>query len=1019
MGAAGALGWLLLLQVVPQAAGARPCSPKYFGRDAMVCVCNATYCDTLDPVILPAPGTYVKYESSKAGKRLERSEGNFQPTLHAPELLLTINVSMLHQRVKGFGGSLSDAAAINILGLSRPAQDHLLRSYFSESGIEYNLIRLPMACSDFSVRPYSYDDVPNDYELKHFMLAEEDVNMKIPILHRASAMSKRPLSLLASPWTSPAWMKSNGDVRGKGTLKGQAGDKYHKTWANYFIKFLDEYSKHNVTFWAVTAQNEPLAALLTPPLFPTIAFTAAHQRDFIIRDLGPALARSPHRTHLIILDDQRIHLPHWAKVVLGNATAARYVAGMGVHWYLDSIVPPSWSLEATHKLFPDHFLLYTEACSGFLTFRFSVSLGCWERGERYSHSILTVLNNFVAGWTDWNLALNMQGGPNWVKNFVDSPVIVDSSKDVFYKQPMFYHMGHFSKFIPEGSRRVGLHSSRRCLICQLEHVAVLRPDGALVLVVLNRFGWDVPFGIWDPAIGFIKTVAPANSIQTYLWRGHPCDAKDFGHGSLVCACSATYCDTLDPLVLPAPGTYIKYESSKAGKRLERSEGNFQHNAESTDFHLTLDTTKRYQKVKGFGGSVTDSAAINIQSLSQDAQNNLLRSYFSEEGIEYNLVRVPMASTDFSVRLYTYADAEGDFEMKHFNLTEEDTQMKIPILQAAQAMAKHPLSLYASPWTSPVWMKTNGAMTGRGTLKGSPGDKYHQAWAKYFIRFLDEYAKYNLTFWAVTAGNEPTAGEIVFYPFQCLGFSPEHQRDFIARDLGPALANSSHHNVQLIILDDQRVMLPYWAQVVLKDPVASSYISGIGIHWYLDFLAPIDLTLSITHHLFPDYFLLSTEASTGSYFWEPRVVLGGWDRGSKYSHSILTNLNNYVTGWTDWNLALNMEGGPNWSKNYVDSPIIVDSSKDIFYKQPMFYHMGHFSKFIPEGSQRVGLSVSKKCHRCDLEHSAFLRPDGTVVLVVLNRSSTDVSFGISDPRVGFIEAIAAGDSIQTFLWQQPA
>uniref|UniRef100_A0A8C5TRE4 Glucosylceramidase n=1 Tax=Malurus cyaneus samueli TaxID=2593467 RepID=A0A8C5TRE4_9PASS len=478
--------------------------------------------------------------------------------------------------------------------------------------------------------------------------------------------------------------------------------------------------------------------------------------------------------------------------------------------------------------------------------------------------------------------------------------------------------------------------------------------------------------------------------------GRPCDAKDFGHGSLVCACSATYCDTLDPLVLPAPGSYVKYESSKAGKRLERSEGRFQN------FHLTLDTAQRYQKVKGFGGSITDAAAINIQSLSKDAQNHLLRSYFSEEGIEYNLVRVPMASTDFSVRLYTYADAEDDFELRHFNLTEEDTRMKIPILQAAQVVAKRPLSLYASPWTSPVWMKTNGAMTGRGTLKGIPGDKYHQAWAKYFIRFLDEYAKHNLTFWAVTAGNEPTAGEIVFYPFQCLGFSPEHQRDFIARDLGPALANSSHRHVQLIILDDQRVMLPYWAEVVLKDPVASSYISGIGIHWYLDFLAPIDLTLSITHHLFPDYFLLSTEASTGSYFWEPRVVLGGWERGSKYSHSILTNLNNYVTGWTDWNLALDMEGGPNWSKNYVDSPVIVDSSKDIFYKQPMFYHLGHF-RFHPRG----------------LAHSAFLRPDGAVVLVVLNRSPMDVSFGVSDPRVGSIEAVAPGDSIQTFLWTQPA
>ncbi|NXY92115.1 GLCM Glucosylceramidase, partial [Alcedo cyanopectus] len=113
------------------------------------------------------------------GKRLERSEGRFQHSLRAPGLLLTLNISTRYQHVKGFGGSLSDAAALNILALSQPAQDHLLRSYFSESGIEYNLIRLPMACSDFSVRPYSYDDVPDDYELKHFKLAEEDVEMKV------------------------------------------------------------------------------------------------------------------------------------------------------------------------------------------------------------------------------------------------------------------------------------------------------------------------------------------------------------------------------------------------------------------------------------------------------------------------------------------------------------------------------------------------------------------------------------------------------------------------------------------------------------------------------------------------------------------------------------------------------------------------------------------------------------------------------------------------------------------------
>ncbi|NXE57117.1 GLCM Glucosylceramidase, partial [Casuarius casuarius] len=476
----------------------------------MVCVCSATYCDALDPVALPAPGAYVKYESSKAGKRLERSEGSFRRGLPAPGLLLTLNASELYQHVKGFGGALSDAAVLNMLALSRPVQDKLLQSYFSEAGIEYNLVRLPMACSDFSERPYSYDDVPHDYELRHFKLAEEDTRMKasaaegaggpgshgddaehvpwlrpqIPILHRAMAMSKQPLSLYASPWTAPAWLKSNGDVRGKGTLKGQAGDKYHKTWANYFVRFLDEYAKHNLTFWAVTAENEPSAGLINNYPFQCLGFTAEHQRDFIARDLGPALANSSHRdVQLIILDDNRLHLPYWAKVVLEDEKAARYVHGIGIHWYLDFISPIEDTVVPTHELFPDYFILATEASIGAHFWEKNVILGCWERGNRYSHSILMNLNHFVVGWTDWNLALDLEGGPNWVKNYVDSPIIVDSSEGIFYKQPMFYHMGHFSKFIPEGSQRVGLVASNKT---DLEYSAFLRPDGAVVAVVLNR-----------------------------------------------------------------------------------------------------------------------------------------------------------------------------------------------------------------------------------------------------------------------------------------------------------------------------------------------------------------------------------------------------------------------------------------------------------------------------------------------------------------------------------------------------
>ncbi|KAM9294263.1 lysosomal acid glucosylceramidase [Gastrophryne carolinensis] len=433
-----------------------------------------------------------------------------------------------------------------------------------------------------------------------------------------------------------------------------------------------------------------------------------------------------------------------------------------------------------------------------------------------------------------------------------------------------------------------------------------------------------------------------------------------------------------------------------------------------DLVLTLNDNKRFQAVKGFGGAVTDSAAINIMALSEETREKLLRSYFSEEGIGYNVLRVPMASCDFSWRVYTYLDQDGDFALDTFSLQDEDVKLKIPVIQKAQALSPRPISLFASPWTAPAWMKTNGDVKGKGTLKGEAGDQYHKTWANYFIRFLDEYAKHNVTFWAVTAENEPTAGMLSGYPFQALGFSAESMRDFIAKDLGPAFANSSHRDVQLMIGDDNRIILPKWPEVILSDLEAARYVHGIAVHWYLDGIIPADISLGITHGLYPEYFLFASEACAGSYPWEKGVRLGSWERGNQYSHSIIEDLSHHVTGWTDWNLALDIGGGPTWVGNFVDSPIIVDLSKDVFYKQPTFYHMAHFSKFIPVGAQRVGLEANQES---PLESIAFLCPDGSAVVVVLNRESRDVPFQISDPSLGWIQTSAPANSIQTYLWRR--
>ncbi|KAM9852207.1 lysosomal acid glucosylceramidase [Aulostomus maculatus] len=518
-------------------------------------------------------------------------------------------------------------------------------------------------------------------------------------------------------------------------------------------------------------------------------------------------------------------------------------------------------------------------------------------------------------------------------------------------------------------------------------------------------------GLSVPQAALVVLVFISSGVSPSSGR-NKCVARHFGHDSVVCECNSTYCDSVGSVSLPPLGRFSSYLSSGEGLRLEAGSGLVQVNSTGAGLRLTIVPSQKYQKIRGFGGAMTDAAAINIMSLSVGAQDQLLREYFSSEGIGYNVVRVPMASCDFSTRLYTYADSHGDFSLSNFTLAPEDIDLKIPLLQRVQALTPGPLSLLASAWSAPAWMKTNSALIGKGSLKGHPGGKEYKTWAHYYIRFLEEYAKYNLTFWAVTTGNEPSAGQITNYSFQALGFTPEEQRDWVALDLGPALHTSSFPNTHILILDDNRLLLPYWAKVVLSDVEAGRYIHGVAVHWYMDGLVPAEISLGVIHHLYPEYYLFGTEACAG---WKPTdrgVKLGSWDRAEQYAHDIIEDLNHYVVGWTDWNLALDQTGGPNWVKNFVDSPVIVDAQHDIFYKQPTFYSMAHFSKFLWEGSQRVGVSASGKTN---LEFCAFIRQDGSVVLIVLNRTSSVIQFEVWDPAVGYIPSTAPAHSLLTLAW----
>ncbi|KAK3871273.1 hypothetical protein Pcinc_023572 [Petrolisthes cinctipes] len=491
----------------------------------------------------------------------------------------------------------------------------------------------------------------------------------------------------------------------------------------------------------------------------------------------------------------------------------------------------------------------------------------------------------------------------------------------------------------------------------------------------------------------------------------PCAPRDYGYSSFVCVCNATYCDDLPRPVLVPEGQYLLYTSDKAASRFLKTEGFFAGRAEGPSVRgveYILDPTTTYQSLMGFGGSFTDSAAIIILSLSTPAQDNLLSSYFSPTGLEYNLGRLNMGGCDFSTRTYTYVETEGDVELTTFALQPEDLNYKIPIIKRAQEMSSVPIKLVASPWTAPPWMKTNNDYIGYGQLL----PEMYQPWANYFVKFLDSYAAQNVSIWALTAQNEPIDGNVPGFTFNCMGWTAVQQKKWVEENLGPTLAATGYDDVLLMIMDDQRYNLPGWAEKVLNNGTAAQYVDGIAVHWYGDQISAPD-RLNQTHHLFPDFFILGTEACEGDTPLEQEVIMGSWERLENYAHDILVDVNHWVTGWIDWNLALNMTGGPNWAGNFVDSPILVSQENDEFYKNPMFYAMGHFSKFVKAGAVRVALTSPDPG---SLDSAAFLNPDGTTVIIILNRSEVEELVTVQVPERGTLPLTLGPRSLHTVLFQ---
>lgn len=309
------------------------------------------------------------------------------------------------------------------------------------------------------------------------------------------------------------------------------------------------------------------------------------------------------------------------------------------------------------------------------------------------------------------------------------------------------------------------------------------------------------------------------------------------------------------------------------------------------------------------------------------------------------------------------------------------------------------------------------MVGGGSLKGDVDGEYYRTWANYFLRFFEEYHKQGISFWGVTMQNEPSSGASLDYGWQTMYFTPAMQRDFLKNLLGPTLKGSPlTRNLKIMVNDDQRYMLPDTADEILDDKTAASFVDGIAVHWYEDFLFSAQI-LSTTHEHHPTKFILPSEASNG-WLLLHGPDLGDWSRAEDYAKDIMEDLQNWAAGWTDWNLCLDLQGGPTFVGNYLDASIIVNNTADEFYKQPQYYALGHFSKLITPGSQRVDLQISGYSKDLLLDGVAFRTAYAQFVVVLSNRNpATDYQLSLVNPSNSrqSVDIDVKRNSIVSIIW----
>lgn len=422
---------------------------------------------------------------------METKALEFKNDFYSGNKLIVVNSKKTYQTHMGFGGAFTEAAAVTFASAPEKVQDEIIAAYFSEQGLKYNLGRTTIHSTDFSESSRTYIK-DNDETLVSFSLSEDDKAI-VPFIKRAIAKAN-DLWLLASPWSPPAFMKTNQDLYYGGRLKKE----YYPLWAKYFVKYIKAIAERGIKISAVSIQNEPAAT----QVWESCLYSAEEEKEFA-KVLYNTLCDAGLDVKILIWDHNRDIIVERAHTVLREIPD--YIWGVAYHWYVSE---DSENLNLIHELYPNHHLLFTEGCVEYSVFGKDDH---WKNAEFYGRNIIKDSLNYSEGFIDWNLLLNEEGGPNHVGNYCEAPIFYDRQKQTLIYNPSYYYIGHFSRYIKPGAKRIQLNQT---VDPQVYSTAYKNPDGNLIVVIQNE-GYIKDFTLIVDG-NSVNLSLPDRSITTYI-----------------------------------------------------------------------------------------------------------------------------------------------------------------------------------------------------------------------------------------------------------------------------------------------------------------------------------------------------------------------------------------------------------------------------------------------------------------------------------------------------------------------